>query len=123
MPQEWNDTIPIYKQLEMRIVSWILNGTYPEGEALPSVRKLSIEMQINHLTVAKAFQELVDNAIIEKRRGLGMFVAVGAVEKLGQMEKQKFFEQELPALVSRMQALGISSEELTKAIHQFGEKE
>lgn len=117
MAKDWSDDTPIYKQLEAQIISWILKGKFKEGEAIPSVRKLSMELQINHLTVAKSFQELVAAEIIEKRRGLGMFVHEGALSKLQDYEKTKFFDVELPRLVSRLKELGISPDELLDAIH------
>ncbi|WP_370977875.1 GntR family transcriptional regulator [Agaribacterium sp. ZY112] len=114
----WNDSVPIYKQLEAQLVSWILNGEYAEGEALPSVRKLSVELNINHLTVAKAFDALVHNSIIEKRRGLGMFVLSGAREKLADSEKQKFLDQELPQFVNRMRDLELDLNAVLEKIQQ-----
>ena len=122
MSDDWNEDVPIYKQLEAQIISWILKGTFREGEALPSVRKLSVEFQINHLTVAKSFQDLVDQQIIEKRRGLGMFVQQGAQIKLQEMEKAKFFDHELPKLISRIKELNINKDELYKALTNEGQK-
>ena len=118
MADDWNDNTPIYKQLEAHLISWILKGTYKEGESLPSVRKLSVEFQINHLTVAKSFQDLVDQEIIEKRRGLGMFVKDGALQRLQNLEKSKFFDQELPNLLKRIKELNIEKEELYQAIYK-----
>lgn len=121
MPEDWSGDIPIYKQLEAQIISWILNGSIHEGEALPSVRKLSIEMQINHLTVAKSFQALVDIGIVEKRRGLGMFVKEGAMKKLHDIEKHKFFDVELPKMIERVKELKIDMDELITTIKQQGD--
>lgn len=118
MSEAWNDDSPIYKQLEALIVSWILKGKFKEDEALPSVRKLSVEYQINHLTVAKSYQALVNVGVIEKRRGLGMFVKKGAVDALIASEKAKFFEHELPALLQRANELKINKQELFKAIEK-----
>ena len=118
MIEEWRADIPIYKQLESRIISWILNEEFKEGEALPSVRKLSVEFQINHLTVAKSLQDLVAENILEKRRGLGMFVQTGAINKLKDIEKQKFIESELPKFITRLRELNIDQEELIQAIKQ-----
>lgn len=118
MSVNWNDHSPIYKQLEALIVSWILKKQFAEGEALPSVRKLSVEYQINHLTVAKSLQNLVDQDLIEKRRGLGMFVKIGAVERLISIEREKFFTSELPALQKRISELGISKATVLAAINE-----
>lgn len=112
----WRDDQPIYKQLKEKIVHLILTGAYREGESLPSVRNVAAEFQINHLTVAKAYQELVDEMIVEKRRGLGMFVLADAREKLLNSEKNKFFEQEVPELKKRLRELGIQTDELVKKL-------
>jgi GntR family transcriptional regulator len=108
----WRDDQPIYRQLRERVLDLILSGAIGEGEALPSVRQVSVDYQINHLTVAKAYQELVDEALVEKRRGLGMFVVVGARERILRAEHQKFLEEELPELVRRMRQLGVTQAEL-----------
>ena len=118
MPVSWNDHSPIYKQLAKQIVSWILNQQFKEGDALPSVRKLSVEYQINHLTVAKSLQILVDQNIIEKRRGVGMFVSDGAVQRLIDIEKDKFYATELPTILKRINELNISKEEVFNAINE-----
>lgn len=121
MPTEWGNDIPIYKQLESRLITWVLQGEYPEGESLPSVRTLSVELQINHLTVAKAFQALVDLNVIEKRRGLGMFVREGAINTLFELEKTKFLNDELPHFLSRMHELKLSFSQIEKLIKDQGE--
>ena len=108
----WRDDQPIYLQLKDKLVHLILTSSYQEGEALPSVRNVSTEFQINHLTVSKAYQELVDEDVVEKRRGLGMFVLEGARERLLLSERKKFFESELPELKRRLQELGIDADEL-----------
>ncbi len=108
----WRDDQPIYIQLKEKIVHLILTGVYQEGEALPSVRSVAAEFNINHLTVAKAYQELVDNMIIEKRRGLGMYVLPAARENLLMIEKKKFFEEEVPVLKKRLAELNVDAAEL-----------
>ncbi len=112
----WRDDQPIYKQLKDKIVYLLLTGSYAEGEALPSVRSVSAEYQINHLTVAKAYQELVDEGIVEKRRGLGMFVLNGARANLLEMERKKFFDLEVPELKKRLRELKVSVDELCKEL-------
>jgi len=116
MQDQWDNDKPIYRQLHDRVVGLILDGEYSEGEAIPSVRALSAELQVNHLTVSKAYQELVDAGLVEKRRGLGMFVAEGAQEKILNQEKSKFLSSELPQLVQRTAQLGISPQELIQTI-------
>jgi GntR family transcriptional regulator len=112
----WNDDQPIYRQLREKIVSLILSGTFKEGDPLPSVRQVSSDYQINHITVSKAYQELVDMQLVESRRGMGMFVLDGAKQKLHQLEKDKFIQIELPALAQRLRDLGITTDELTQAL-------
>jgi len=116
MSEDWNSAQPIYKQLRERVAGLIMSGTFKEGEAIPSVRKVSAEEQINHLTVARAYQELVDEGVLEMRRGRGMFVLCGARERLHSLEREKFKNEELPALLERLSRLNISVSELIKLI-------
>jgi GntR family transcriptional regulator len=113
---EWNDKQPIYKQLRVLVVERIMDGSFTEGEAVPSVRQVAAEYQINHLTVGKAYQELVDIGLLEKRRGLGMYVAAGARVALTDTEQQSFIDDELPAFVDRVQALGMNMDEVVKIL-------
>ncbi|MAN52479.1 MULTISPECIES: GntR family transcriptional regulator [Marinimicrobium] len=119
MADIWNDDQPIYRQLYERVVRLILQGEIAEGDALPSVRQLSADYQINHLTVAKAYQALVDEGLVEKRRGLGMFVLAGAREHLLARERKLFLEQELPEVVARARRLGIEGEALRRALADY----
>lgn len=121
MQEQWKDDQPIYRQLRDRMIGLIMEGAYNEGEAIPSVRAVSAEFQINHLTVSKAYQELVDEGLVEKRRGLGMFVIDGAREKILNAEREKFLAIELPQLLQRIIQLGISKEELIKKIQSASE--
>lgn len=116
MTHSWNDDQPIYRQLRERIVGLMLTGVFKEGDPLPSVRQVASDYQINHLTVSKAYQELVDMQLVEARRGMGMYVMPGAQEKLHSVEKEKFLTNELPALLARIKNLGISTAELCAAI-------
>jgi GntR family transcriptional regulator len=113
---EWNDKQPNYKQLRVLVVERIMDGSFTEGEAVPSVRQVAAEYQINHLTVGKAYQELVDIGLLEKRRGLGMYVAAGARVALTDTEQQSFIDDELPAFVDRVQALGMNMDEVVKIL-------
>ncbi|MFO1388391.1 GntR family transcriptional regulator [Cellvibrio sp.] len=122
MTHSWNDDQPIYRQLRERIVSLMLEGVFKEGDALPSVRQVASDYQINHLTVSKAYQELVDMQLVESRRGMGMYVVPGAQEKLHSIEKDKFLNSELPALLARIKNLGISANELFAAIMKADEE-
>ena len=112
MQESWNDQQPIYRQLRDRVAASVLSGIFPEGEPVPSVRQVASEAKINHLTVSKAYQELVDEGVLEMRRGRGMFVVDGAKELLLEQERQKFIQTELPALKSRLLQLNISVEQL-----------
>jgi len=104
---EWNDKQPIYKQLKDMVVERIMDGSFPEGEAVTSVRQVATDYQINHLTVGKAYQELVEAGLLEKRRGLGMFVTPGARSSLTNKEQQHFIEDEVPAFAERVRILGL----------------
>jgi len=114
MPAHWNDSQPIYWQLKERTVAMILDGTLAEGEALPSVRTVASEFQLNPITVSKSYQALVEDCLVEKRRGLGMFVCEGAREKLVASERAKFLNEEWPAMLSRIEKLGLDIEKLLK---------
>jgi GntR family transcriptional regulator len=112
MDREWRDDQPIYRQLRDRVVAMILDGALKEGDPLPSVRTVSAETRVNPLTVLKGYQELVDEELVEKRRGVGMFVKEGARALLLKGERQKFLNEEWPKIRETMQRLGISAEEL-----------
>lgn len=116
MNPDWKEDQPIYRQLRDKVASAILEGSLKEGEALPSVRNVAVEMQINPLTASKAYQELVTQELVEKRRGLGMYVIDGAREKLLQGERKLFLEDEWPEIVARIQALGMDIDELAQGI-------
>jgi GntR family transcriptional regulator len=112
MDRDWNDNQPIYRQLRDRVVAMILDGVLKEGDPLPSVRTVAADYRLNPLTVLKGYQELVDEELVEKRRGLGMFVKDGARNLLLKGERQKFLEDEWPRIQATIQRLGLSSEEL-----------
>ena len=112
----WNDSTPIYQQLRDRIISLIIDGELKEGEPVPSVRQVASDFRINHLTVAKAYQELMSEGLLEKRRGIGMFVLNGAQRKLLKKEQEKFLNIEFPELLKRIQRLGITRQQLTEMI-------
>jgi GntR family transcriptional regulator len=114
MSAHWNDSQPIYWQLKERTVAMILDGTLAEGEALPSVRTVAAEFQLNPITVSKSYQALVDDGLVEKRRGLGMFVCAGARKKLMSSERNRFLTEEWPAMLSRIEQLGLDLEDLLK---------
>ena len=115
MTTHWNDSQPIYWQLKERTVAMILDGTLGEGEALPSVRTVASEFQLNPITVSKSYQALVDDELVEKRRGLGMFVSKGARQKLMESERQKFLNEEWPAMVIRIRQLGLDIQKLLQS--------
>jgi GntR family transcriptional regulator len=115
MNREWNDNQPIYRQLRDRVVHMILDGVLKEGDPLPSVRNVAAEYRVNPLTVLKAYQELVDEGLVEKRRGLGMFVKDGAHKRLLQGERQKFLSEHWPSVHATIQRLGLNPRELLDA--------
>ena len=115
MDREWNDNQPIYRQLRDRVIAMILDGVLKEGDPLPSVRTVAAEYRVNPLTVLKSYQELVDEELVEKRRGLGMFVKSGARKELLKGERQKFLSEEWPRIYATMQRLGLNAEELLQA--------
>lgn len=108
----WNDQQPIFKQLKEKVVELIIDKEVSEGEAVPSVRQVAADYQINPLTVSKAYQELVDESILEKRRGLGMFVTESARSKLLETEKNQFLQIEWPKILERIERLGLSVQSL-----------
>jgi GntR family transcriptional regulator len=112
MDREWNDSQPIYRQLRDRVVAMILDGVLKEGDPLPSVRTVAAEYRVNPLTVLKGYQQLVDDGLVETRRGLGMFVNPGARKLLLQGERQKFLAEDWPRIHSTIQRLGLNAEDL-----------
>jgi GntR family transcriptional regulator len=112
MDREWNDNQPIYRQLRDRVVAMILDGVLKEGDPLPSVRTVAAEYRVNPLTVLKGYQQLVDERLVESRRGLGMFINVGARNLLLQGERQKFLAEEWPRVSATIQRLGLTAEDL-----------
>ena len=115
MEAEWNDTQPIYRQLRDRVVALILDGVLKEGDPLPSVRHVAAEYRVNPLTVLKGYQQLVDEELVEKRRGLGMYVRVGARDILLRAERQRFLEEQWPAIDATIRRLGLTPKDLLDA--------
>src|SRR5881396_3524293 len=112
MDLEWNDGQPIYRQLRDRVVAMILDGVLKEGDPLPSVRNVAAEYRVNPLTVLKGYQQLVDEGLVESKRGLGMFINTGARNLLLQAERQKFLGDEWPRVRATIERLGLKAEEL-----------
>jgi GntR family transcriptional regulator len=112
MDREWNDSQPIYRQLRDRVVAMILDGVLKEGDPLPSVRTVAAEYRLNPLTVLKGYQQLVEEGLVETRRGRGMFVNAGARSLLLKGERQKFLEEEWPRIHATIERLGFTAEEL-----------
>jgi len=112
MDQKWNNDTPIYRQLRDRVVAMILDGILREGDPLPSVRNVAAEFRINPLTVLKAYQELVDEQLVEKRRGRGMFVTVGARDVLLTGERERFLRDEWPRTKAKIDRLGLRAQDL-----------
>lgn len=115
---EWQDNQPIFRQLADKITEQILQGIWPEGEALPSVRTVSADLKINHLTVMKGYQLLVDEGLVEKRRGQGMFVASGALSQLRTQQRQQFLEQQIPQIAATLAQLDMSLDDFMQQLKQ-----
>ena len=119
MDTNWTDSLPIYRQLRDRVVAMILEGVLNDGDPLPSVRSVAAEYRLNPLTVLKGYQQLVDERLVEKRRGRGMFVTEGARRALMKDERQLFLEEEWPKIAGRIQRLGFEPKELLDALDRM----
>ncbi len=122
MDREWNDSQPIYRQLRDRVVAMILDGVLKEGDPLPSVRNVAAEYRVNPLTVLKGYQQLVEEGLVETRRGRGMFINAGARGLLLQAERQKFLGEEWPRIRESIQRLGLTAEDLLDGVPGRGPK-
>lgn len=122
MVHRWNDDQPIYRQLMNEVIGWILSGELKDGDALPSIRKIASDFEVNPLTAAKAYQGLTDNGLVDKRRGIGLFIKPGARERLTQTEKEKFMNTEWPEILARIEQVGIDPKDLLKALIGAREK-
>ena len=115
MSNDWNNNAPIYRQLKDRIIAMLLDGLLKPGDPLPSVRQIAADFQLNPITVSRAYQELADATLVEKRRGIGMYVTDGAREKLIVSERARFLQEEWPQMVERIRRLGMNTTELLSA--------
>ena len=115
MDPKWDEDQPIYRQLRDRVVAMILEGVLADGDALPSVRNVAAEYRLNPLTVLKGYQELVDEGLVEKKRGRGMFVIDGARTKLLKVERQRFLDKEWPKVLATIARLGLDKAELLRS--------
>lgn len=116
MDPKWNEDLPIYRQLRDRVVAMILEGVLSDGDALPSVRNVAAEYRLNPLTVLKGYQELVDEGLVEKKRGRGMFVTEGAQKQLLKDERHRFVQQEWPKIRATIERLGLDAEALLNGV-------
>jgi GntR family transcriptional regulator len=123
MNRDWNDSQPIYRQLRDRGVHMILDGVLKEGDPLPSVRNVAAEFRVNPLTVLKAYQQMADEELVEKRRGLGMFVKPGARNLLLRGEREKFLAEDWPRIAATIERLGITQKELERAVSKSAREE
>lgn len=108
----WNDNTPIYRQLKDKVVGMMLDGLLQPGDALPSVRQVAADYQLNPITVSRAYQELVDETLVEKRRGVGMYVTEGARDKLLATERERFLREDWPLVLERIRRLGLDLDQL-----------
>ncbi len=116
MDPKWNEDQPIYRQLRDRVIAMILEDVLGDGDALPSVRNVAAEYRLNPLTVLKGYQELVDQGLVEKKRGRGMFVIGGARQELLKAERQRFLDKEWPVIAATIRRLGLDVGELLAAV-------
>ena len=116
---EWHDNQPIFRQLSERISAQILRGVWQEDQAIPSIRTVAADLKINHLTVMKGYQLLVDQGLLEKRRGQGMFVAKGALITLKAKQKTEFFDQQIPMIAATLRQMDMSVEEFVEQLKQY----
>ena len=112
MDREWNDSQPIYRQLRDRVVDLILDGVLKESDPLPSVRNVAAEYRVNPITVLKGYQQLVDEHLVETKRGRGMFIKPGAHDLLLEAERQKFLAEQWPRVQDTIRRLGLTADEL-----------
>lgn len=120
MDPKWNEDLPIYRQLRDRVVDMILEGVLIDGDALPSVRNVAAEYRLNPLTVLKGYQQLVDEGLVEKKRGRGMFVTDGARRQLLKDERQRFLNKAWPEVIATIRRLGLDTDTLLKAMPEPG---
>ena len=120
MSFQWNDKEPIYLQLKDQIKEMILSGDITEGDALPSVRQVATEYQVNPITVSKSYQILVDEELVEKKRGLGMFVQQGAQQKLQVNENEQFIKEDWPKILTKIQHLKLDTTQLINSLKEIG---
>jgi len=123
MDREWNNSQPIYRQLRDLVTAMILDGVLKEGDALPSVRTVAAEYRVNPLTVMKAYQQLVDEALVEMQRGRGMFINPGARKLLLQGERQKFLHEDWPRILETIERLGLKADDLLQGGRKSPDKE
>jgi len=121
MDPKWNEDLPIYRQLRDRVVAMILEGVLGDGDALPSVRNVAAEYRLNPLTVLKGYQELVDEGLVEKKRGRGMFVTEGSRDQLLKNERARFLDKEWPIVLGTIERLGLSAKDLLSKGSKSGE--
>lgn len=120
MDGEWDDGQPIYRQLRDRVVAMILDGALKEGDPLPSVRNVAADSRVNPLTVLKGYQQLVDEKLVESRRGRGMFINAGASELLLGAERERFLKEEWPRVAAKIHRLGLRVEDLLRPVTAGG---
>lgn len=120
MSQQWDNDVPIYLQLYREVIRRILDGHIGEGEALPSVRKVAAEYQLNPITISKAYQMLQDELIVEKQRGKGLFVKTNVQSMILERERQHFLDNEWPNVLKKISRLKLSPGQL---LHDHKEKD
>ncbi|MCX7552974.1 GntR family transcriptional regulator [Marinicella sp. S1101] len=120
MSFQWNDKEPIYLQLKDQIRDMILSGDLQEGDSLPSVRQVAMDYKVNPITVSKSYQILVEEELVEKKRGLGMFVQEGAVKKLQFNENEQFINEDWPKILTKIKHLNVDTNQLINSLKEIG---
>jgi len=120
---EFSDTQAIYQQVADHVCEMILRGEWPEGERIPSVRELAVELEVNPNTVNKGYAYLQDRDLIHNQRGIGYFVSDGAAERTRLMKREEFFQDELPRVFRTMRLLGVNVDELAQRFSSYRAKE
>lgn len=107
----WDPHLPLYKQIQEQIKASILRGEFKEGDLLPSVRKMALDLNVNPLTINRVYRNLTDEGWVVAQRGLGMKVVIHASTQL-QIEQKLFLEKEWPVILEKIARLKLSPKDI-----------
>jgi DNA-binding transcriptional regulator YhcF (GntR family) len=122
MGMDFSSSRAIYLQIVDWVCAQIVSGRWPVGERVLSVRELGARLEVNPNTVMRSYEMLQNQQIIVNRRGVGFFVADEAVEKIKQMKKEQFVNEELPAMFANMEMLGVPLSEVEALYKEWKKK-